>query len=139
MQITEQMVTRFAIRARKIKLLEDAQKELRGKLVDGLKAGVAIPLTGPYTIGLSQNGGKDFSWEDQYLKLKIKSLRAEGYKLSEAQAIAEKDMKDLYEDAPDKPSITINGEKYVGGVRLTPKVNAAYQKQVAEIRAVDAA
>lgn len=127
--ITKEQVTKFAVRARKINLLNDTQKEERTKILDALKAGASIPLDGPYVIDLSQNGGKEFSWEEEYAKLRISQLKADDYTQKEAEALVAQEMKEMYEKAPEKDKVVIGGQGYVGGVKLTPKVNARYGKK----------
>jgi uncharacterized protein YoaH (UPF0181 family) len=124
-------VTKFAVRARKIKLLTDKQKEEREEILNALRDGASIPLDGPYTIDLSQNGGKEFSWEEEYAKLRVKQLMAEDYTKNEATALVAQEMKEKKDAAPDKEAEEIGGEKYVGGVKLTPKINARYSKRAA--------
>lgn len=127
--ITAKQVTQFAIRARKITLLTGSQKEAREEILQALLKGASIPLDGPYVIDLSQNGGKDFDWADEYAKLRISQLKAEEYSQKEAEALVAMEMKEMKEKAPDKEALVIDGESYVGGVKLTPKVNAKYGKR----------
>jgi hypothetical protein len=130
--ITAEQVSKFAVRSRRIKLLTDAQKAAREEILIALKKGASIPLDGPYVIDLSQNGGKDFSWEDEYRALRISQLKADDYTQKEAEALVAQEMKEKKDAAPDKDSEVVNGESYVGGVKLTPKVNANYgRKKVA--------
>jgi hypothetical protein len=129
--ITSEQVSKFAVRSRRIKLLTDAQKVAREEILTALKKGASIPLDGPYVIDLSQNGGKDFSWEDEYRALRISQLKADDYTQKEAEALVAQEMKEKKEAAPDKEAEVIDGESYIGGVKLTPKVNARYGKRVA--------
>jgi uncharacterized protein YoaH (UPF0181 family) len=130
-QIKTAWVTKWAITARKIKILADEHKQLREAILHGLLNGASIPLDGPYVVDLSQNGGKDFDWEDEYAKLRIKQFMAEGYTKVEATALVAQEMKEMKEKAPDKESVVIGGQSYVGGVKLTPKVNAKYKGRAA--------
>jgi len=127
--ITKEQVTKFAIRSRKITLLTGEQKELREEILDALLKGASIPLDGPYVIDLSQNGGKDFSWETEYQQMRIAALKAEDYTQKEAEALVAQEMAEKKAAAPDKEPLVIGGVSYVGGVKLTAKVNARYGKK----------
>ena len=129
--ITTQMVTKFALRARKLNVLNGEQKESREAILEALKKGAVIPTDGPYVIDLSECGGKDFNWEDEYRKLRIKQYREQGYKKNEAEALTVAEMKSKKEDAPDKESEVIGEHSYIGGVRLLPKVNSKFSKKEA--------
>src|SRR5258708_36362508 len=127
--ITKEQVTKFAIRARKITLLTGEQKDLRQEILDALLKGASIPLDGPYVIDLSQNGGKDFSWETEYQQMRIAALKAEDYSQKEAEALVAQEMAEKKAAAPDKEAVVIGGVPYVGGVKMTPKVNARAGKK----------
>src|ERR1700755_1668467 len=117
--IATKLVTDYAIRARRLTLLGNAQKEAREEILDALLKGAEIPTDGPYVLDLSQNGGKDFSWEDEYAKLRISQLKADDYTQREAEALVPQEMKEKKESAPDKEAVTIGGVPYVGGVKIT--------------------
>jgi hypothetical protein len=135
--ITESDVTKFAIASRKKNLFEALKNKYRDVILKGLLAGEHIPLTGPYTVGLSQNGGKDFSWEQAYENLQARILRERfEYTKEESHIIAREKMAKLMAKAPDKEVVRINGEAYIGGVKLTPKVNAKHKEKSAEVEAV---
>lgn len=127
--ITKEQVTKFAVRARRLNILTKAQKEEREEILEALLKGASIPLDGPYVLDLSQCGGKEFSWEQEYAKLRIKQLKAEEYTQEEAEALVAMEMKKLEDAAPAKAAVKIDGVDYVGGVKLTPKVNAQYGRK----------
>lgn len=127
--ITTEQVQSFALRSRKINDLQDKQKEDRTEILEALLKGAEIPEDGPFTIELQQNGGKDFSWEEEYKKLRINQLKAEEYSTKEATALVAQEMKELYDAAPAKEAVTIGDKKYVGGVKLCPKINAKYGRK----------
>lgn len=129
--ITAQEVTKFAVRARRINILTKAQKELHEKIYGKLLAGASLPTDGPHVIDLSQNGGKEFSWEEQYEKILIMRYRNKGQTKTAAVAMAKEKMKKMKEAAPDKDGPTIDGKTYVGGVKFLPKINDKYRKEAA--------
>lgn len=129
--ITAQDVKRFAVRARKINLLTDAQKKLREELVGALLKGATLPTDGPYVIDLSQNGGKQLDWQEEYEKILIIRYRNKGHSRLAAKALAEKKMKRMKDESPDKEGPTIHGKVYAGGVKLLPRINEKPAKEAA--------
>jgi hypothetical protein len=130
--ITEDMVTRFALRAERLKKITKFQKDLRELLISEMKAGCELPETGPFTLLLSPNGGKELDWKVEYFKLRVEQLKKDdGYKTKVAEAVVTQEMIDKYNDAPDKESEKIAGESYVGGVKLQARPNPKYKKVAA--------
>jgi hypothetical protein len=131
MAITEKMVTTFALRTALLKRLKEKQDALWDEILAELKKGEKMPETGPYTIALSQVGGKEFSWEDEYLDLLTTKLKKDkGLSDKDARELAEVKMTKLKEAAPNKKATVVADQTYVGGVKMSPKVNEQYKKAV---------
>lgn len=127
--ITEEMVTRYALRSERLKKIKKFQDDLRDLILSSLKAGEELPETGPFTLLLSPNGGKEFDWKVEYFKLRVEQLKKDdGYKQKVAEAITTQEMEDKYKEAPDKKSEKIGDVSYVGGVKLQPRPNTNYKK-----------
>ncbi len=122
-EITEKQVTKFAVRARKINLLNAKQKVAREEILNSLLEGQALPETGPYTIDLAPNGGTAWSWEEEYHKdLTAELKKQHKCSTSTAQKMAELQMKKMKDSWPEKDAITIHGKEYAGGVKLLSRV-----------------
>lgn len=127
--IDQRTVTRYCKRARalnKVKKIQDIEKK---KIVDALLAGSLLPDGGPYVIDLSPVGGKEqYDWkqayEDQLTKAKVKKF---GVSEKVGRAMAQVDMEATLAAQSDKPSVSIGGVDYVGGVKLMPRVNESYR------------
>jgi len=128
-EITVAMLNLFAKRAGLITELQKRHKELREEIYEALQAGSEPPVVGPYILQISPQGGKDFSWEQEYFKLRVEYERLSDPDLKEvqAQAIASHEMEQLKEKAPDKEVETILDKDYVGGIRLEAKPNPNYK------------
>lgn len=123
--ITTKQVTTFARRAAALTKANKNQTKLREEILNALLAGATLPTDGPYVIELAQNGGKDLDWQTEYKKLYARYVRLQNeYTPSQAKALAEAHALSVKEDAPDKPTLVINGIGYVGGVKFNSRVNA---------------
>lgn len=128
MEIEVRKITKYAKRGAAIIRAKKRQEELRKEILEEMLQGLELPTHGPYVLALSQCGGKDFSWEDEYRFLLVKVF-AKKRGLKVAQAMAEKKMKEMKEAAPNKESVELYGVEYVGGVKLEGKVNPDYRVQ----------
>lgn len=128
--IDQKKVTLFCKRARALTKVGKKQTKERDEIVAALIAGQELPTGGPWVIDLSPNGGKEkFNWRDAYEDVLTKVLTKK-HKVSEkvGRAMAQSQMDEIEAKQPDKTPVEIAGVKYVGGVKLTPKVNEQYHR-----------
>ena len=125
--IEQWKVTKFCKRAAALTRANKRQKELREEILDELTSGRALPAGGPFLIELAPNGGKEsIDWESLYTSLYTKAcVKKYGPVEGELRALAH--IEEIKKKAPAKAEVEIHGVKYVGGVKLLPKVNPDYR------------
>jgi len=127
--ITQRHVDVYCRRARALNVSKKTQEKLREDLLAWMVAGNSLPNEGPWTIELSQNGGKEpIAWKDEYLSLYARFLRIQNeYTKPESLALAQAHVTEMEKEQPDKEKVIVLGEEYVGGVKFNTKANPGYR------------
>ncbi len=125
--IEQWKVTKFCKRAAALTRANKKQKELREDLLKELTSGRLLPDEGPYLLELAPNGGKEsIDWEKLYTDMYTAAC-VKKYGTAEGLVRAEEKILSIKESAKPKDAVEIGGVKYVGGVKLLPKVNPDYR------------
>lgn len=133
--ITQEHIDQFCRRATALSNSQAVQKELREDILQWVLKGKALPAEGPWEIKFSQNGGKEFDWEEEYIRLYAKYLRLQNeYTVNESMALARAFTAEKKEKFPLKETVNILGTDYVGGVKFNVKPNPNYKRKPMPVR-----
>ena len=133
--ITQEHVDQFCRRATAISNSQAIQKELREDILNFMLKDKQPPDEGPWSIRLSQNGGKELDWKEEYTKLYARLLRLKhDYTPAQSEALAVAYVVEKVEKAPLKEAVKVLGTDYVGGVKFLVKPNPNYKKKAMPIR-----